>query len=728
MERKYRVLLYPEGFNTKAKANGVIGQVKSTILNYPKEVSIKELGKALQKGCPVCLGHMEKTTEGHETCKKANWKSQQLFAVDIDNSEKKQKASSSLYLSIENALNKCAAEDIPPALIYETLSSTPDWERYRIIWILDKPAQDIEEFNAIMDAFAHIFSANDQTQIDESCKDLSRIFYGAKTMRLIAPDSIISKKKLLNIHKSVSKVHQATRKDIALRAEDCKELDLSLLPVRVKNFVEEIHSAIKGGKIRTGLERKLFQEIKDELLECDVLTKFGVAQTDFDRWPVRALQFETTKAAMDFLRYIPMDLLFFGEHVTANFHCFLHGEGHDMHSPSAHCYFNFEQDSPLPDGWFYKCFSCSKDIMFDIMGVLQILSQASCRAVARYLYLKFNIKCETPWQAEQKKDLECSEEFFHSEEFAAEFPKLHKRMLRGNLYGTYHLLVSQGRQSILDKERTHMEKPVFCLTTRQLIKAAPTYGIKKGRKSIISDIKMLARYGLIEILSDQDLSGQFAAILNQKRIKQESKYRIEVYSIPLMGADLAAKATKQIQADSEHGIKKRSFCKSAAMLDNKQLAKLSYSQYQNEKVPKKYMSFYQVYKKTALEALEARMYTCEKEIIDNLDLEQMKSILKIKTMGQLKKEIARCADVCLPHLLNDQEVDSCRIPFRKEYGIRLRTHNSPYRFRPGASRIIIKNSFFKEDSEKNGKSGNNPALTRSEEPSINPYILDCFDE
>lgn len=696
MERKYRVLLYPEGYGTKEKANDFIGKIKSTILNYPADISIEDLGDALEKGQPVCLGHMKKTRQGRETCKKTNWVGQQLLAVDIDNSEKHEKVPPGFYLSIDDALKRCAAQGIPPVLLYETLSSAPEWERFRIVWALDAPVTDVKEFESVMGALAFIFSVNGQTQIDRSCNDLSRVFYGAKAIRLMQPDAVISRDMLLNTKKLDERVStQKLVKEILKQ-----DVDLSVVPLPAQYLVEEIHDMEKGSRSCKSIRPNILKDIKDFLLQNGVLKQFGISESDFRRWPTRPLQFDTSKIASDFLRFIPLDKLLFEASVVERFHCFLQGADHDRNDPSAYFYFNLNErrlnGEPAPDGWFYKCFSCGTGAIFDIFGILQLISHASQRMVARYLYQKFNIKCETEWQAEQKKDLDYSEEYLHTEEFVTAFPTLHKRMLLGNLYGTYHLLVSHARQSILDKERTGVDMPLFCVTVRQLVKTAPSYGIKKDRRCLMADVKMLARYGLLKICSDQDLPERFRAFLNSKRFKQKTKYRMEVYSIPPMSAELALQASKQIRADRAHGIRKRSFCKDAAVMDNADLAKLSYGQYQDKAISAKCKEFYQLYKQAAEKAMEDKPYTCEKEILANLSSARVQKILGKMTASKRKKEIQRYADMCLPHLLNDTDIDVCRISYKKNYAMEYGIVSSKkYRFRPGASRIIVKNSLFK---------------------------------
>ena len=101
---------------------------------------------------------------------------QQALALDFDNSTNKKAklegASYQTYDSIkENEFTQKYA-----AFMYKTLSHTDDWERFRVIFILETPLYSAEEvrnaYKYLLEKFPHA---------DQKIKDCSRLFMGGRT-------------------------------------------------------------------------------------------------------------------------------------------------------------------------------------------------------------------------------------------------------------------------------------------------------------------------------------------------------------------------------------------------------------------------------------------------------------------------------------------------------------------------------------------------------------------
>ncbi len=121
--------------------------------------------------------------------KAENWKCQQLFCIDIDNENKKapkgEKSKSENPLDVTEVLKRCESWGILPALIYETFSSTPQWLKFRIVFISSKVITDGMQRDLIQLGLQEIFP-----ECDSSCKNRDRLFFGGKNTLYINENAV----------------------------------------------------------------------------------------------------------------------------------------------------------------------------------------------------------------------------------------------------------------------------------------------------------------------------------------------------------------------------------------------------------------------------------------------------------------------------------------------------------------------------------------------------------
>lgn len=111
-------------------------------------------------------------------CKAEHWVSQQVFAIDIDNEKKglpkgSPKQIADTPLSINEVLKRCTEWNIPPSLIYETFSSTEQWQKFRIVFICKELIHDGALRDNIQQGLQEIFP-----ECDSSCINRDRLFFG----------------------------------------------------------------------------------------------------------------------------------------------------------------------------------------------------------------------------------------------------------------------------------------------------------------------------------------------------------------------------------------------------------------------------------------------------------------------------------------------------------------------------------------------------------------------
>lgn len=124
--------------------------------------------------------------------KAENWKSQQLFCLDIDNEDKSAKGKhdkriSPTPLNVEQVLKRCSPWNIKPALIYETFSSSDEWLKFRVVFISERIITDGQQAENIRRAIMQVFP-----ECDAACKNADRLFFGGKNILLIDDTAVLN--------------------------------------------------------------------------------------------------------------------------------------------------------------------------------------------------------------------------------------------------------------------------------------------------------------------------------------------------------------------------------------------------------------------------------------------------------------------------------------------------------------------------------------------------------
>jgi Protein of unknown function (DUF3987) len=152
--------------------------------------SIYDVMDAVKKGYALCAGWLD----GKRRCK-FNITGSGWVLLDIDNSaakldengkpikgEKVYKHQLTLEEAVQHPFVKSHC-----ALIYTTASHTPDWHKFRMIFLLPEPVENAESVEAVvkflMSEFPH----------DPACKDASRVFYGSTKAEfpLVNPSAVL---------------------------------------------------------------------------------------------------------------------------------------------------------------------------------------------------------------------------------------------------------------------------------------------------------------------------------------------------------------------------------------------------------------------------------------------------------------------------------------------------------------------------------------------------------
>ena len=252
-----------------------IGGIKIRMAqNPPREYSIREIINASDSGKTVCpakiipVGNKNGTVSHNET----GWQSQQMFFVDIDNSipdthiplTKEQG-----FLTIQDALKCCAENQIQVVSAYESFSSTPELQRFRLTVLLPEPVISLDEHHKIVQGLTSVFGQ----AADQKCFNGDRIFFGnapnQKTYQIAKDEQHLytAKETLLNLYeKNVAPYQQQNFDDESAYVGNLFDLQEEISPEE-KLYENILHLEQQGfqGTLQELQQKVSFQGSLQEL-------------------------------------------------------------------------------------------------------------------------------------------------------------------------------------------------------------------------------------------------------------------------------------------------------------------------------------------------------------------------------------------------------------------------------------------------------------------------------
>ncbi|MGU9453783.1 hypothetical protein ACV31Y_10590, partial [Clostridium perfringens] len=143
-----------------------IGAIQNRLDNNISTVDIEAFAKAVAlEGRTFKAAAVEGKTN-HD------WLSQDIFAIDIDNEYGKREKEHP-YLSMEDAYKRCEKYNVMPIFIYPSFSSTPKFNKYRLVFRVPTTVTDLRVRRFMILALMEIFPER-----DKSCIDAARTFFG----------------------------------------------------------------------------------------------------------------------------------------------------------------------------------------------------------------------------------------------------------------------------------------------------------------------------------------------------------------------------------------------------------------------------------------------------------------------------------------------------------------------------------------------------------------------
>lgn len=134
-----------------------------------EEFTLSQIAKVIRQGHALCASQMVEKADGSIHRLSTNFLRSELIFLDLDFSKNK-KIDMDTYIPLELFLESDFAE--PVAMIYDSVSSTPEWNRYRLLIPLPYLETNAERYQKILKTFIAEYKA------DAACSDVCRAYYG----------------------------------------------------------------------------------------------------------------------------------------------------------------------------------------------------------------------------------------------------------------------------------------------------------------------------------------------------------------------------------------------------------------------------------------------------------------------------------------------------------------------------------------------------------------------
>ena len=431
-------------------------------LSHPVDIELQELAESLAQGCNV------RPCEANGT-KDKDWKSQQIFMVDIDNK-------SDPKISPDQAYQMAVKNGLKVNFMYYTHSSTDQCPKFRIAFVTSKKIMLLDLRNRIMNAFLQAYKG----YADESCKNPSRLFYGGHSGKVLYPNY-----------------------------EAMNETDdvLKLLP-----------------KTEASAEAQRAERSENQIFEVDTDNIRAIESHDWKYLRNKvgsstAIEFDNSE---QFFRYLYHDVNMselLGVEERTLFRCILH----DDHDPSANIF------KTRYGVWTYACFGCGARLNVKQL-VEKIGNFKSEYQSLEFLKSIYNLKiAETDWTIEQRENIDRILECLSRTDdwgFATLCPTANNNIRSARL--VFMEVLCMARSAIYPRRQNGIDgNVVFSLSVRQIANRTGKRSIDKVNKYL----KLLIYHDMLRIIPIEQIpKAWLAKAVNAKG--GEGHKLTQFYSIP----------------------------------------------------------------------------------------------------------------------------------------------------------------------------------------------------
>jgi hypothetical protein len=593
-----------------------IGSITNRLIKSSIEIDIKDLAESLTRGQtfkPSFLNGKKET----------DWISQQLFALDFDENT-----------TIEEELNRCKELNILPVFGYTSFSHTPEHHKFRLVFCTDEAITDYNIAKQLQLSLMSVFN-----NCDEKCKNLSRLYFGGKSLIYKNYDNRINCNEILEKYPIEN----------PLKVSDTNAQENK--PYNNKG-INNISILLYGEKPPT--------DINNDNYNLKALKNRDVEYLKKSIGNPRII-LENNQAFFDYIKGYDLGKLLEIKYPTS-FRCILHEDN----NPSAGIFKNEEGT------YIYHCFSCN--VSYNIINLIEVLGNFKSRPKA-YKFIReiFNLEImETEWQKEQKEMLRENHKMLLNGELEKQCPEAFKNIKRNIKYLDQLFLIAE--DNVYSKKFTDSDdNVVFYASTRFICKLL---GINEHSAIEISKKNVLFQYhNLLNKIDETNIPEDMLKRSQAININSDNKAQkhINYYSIPSYTTNMFQFIEEQGQKWKDNnytmkGLSREMFYRA----EGKEVADKLYPQYKQvyDHKEKKIVDRTTTIKsdtqsmaitKILLNILDNKSYATEKEVINELIINS--NIKQREVERQLKKSLQ---EILLSY---DLKRVRCNKEIKKKYNV-----------------------------------------------------------
>ncbi|AYC54166.1 hypothetical protein CHCC15075_1705 [Bacillus licheniformis] len=588
-------------------------EIHGRITNEVSEVTPKDLAEALASGKTAVLA----TMKGER--KKANMIQQQVLMLDFDNKddETKMKTEGMFYTSIDDVLTDEFVQQ-NAAFLYKTFSHTEDWDKFRLVFVLDQPLKTIWDVYG-----AYQFLLDKYPNADISCKDPSRLFFGGTEYIEINFDNVLNTK-------SIPKV-------------DNKELKIvERKPTKVERARK---SKPETGEVPT---YKLMKQGNKEAVKA--------------RLSVYGCKLPSKVMAVNYLKSVNM-AEFLGIEYNPFFDLF-----HYEENPSASI---FKMDNS--DIYLYKCHSASHQFTGDIVLVISKLLGISYTAAVNYLIEVTGIEIELTENIKAlREQCDLFSNILLSEDLKKVYPAVHQRFDRYKQDIISILTIF--KENLYEDENGELRSLTW-ISVRRL--SEKLYGTNRKYEKVSRILNLMTYTNWIDKLDESSIPTDLLEKIKATQMAKKRDKRSNVFELLLLGDDFFFQLNKKCEAMHKLGFTMQGFSKEyVERTDGKEKASKVYVQDKDKKISVKSEAITQDIHKIALRHINKHGYILEKDLIKKVQRKWKSKGFTEYKYKQAVSELLQMYDLQRKRLTKDlkQEFGLTKLPAKSSPAVLIRAN------------------------------------------------------
>lgn len=181
------LMLDSKPFTAKPTSREVAGIKRRFAAGSPVRMDLSQLEQAILQGRTITPAVLQGGAGAQ------NWVQQQLFGVDVDNTDKQHRPTQP-PLDAAGCLKRTKGRGFPPALLYATFSSTPELLKFRAYFVSSRVITDPKQRDSLQRALHALL----EPYADSACINADRMFFGGREIlyrdraALFDPDKLLA--------------------------------------------------------------------------------------------------------------------------------------------------------------------------------------------------------------------------------------------------------------------------------------------------------------------------------------------------------------------------------------------------------------------------------------------------------------------------------------------------------------------------------------------------------